>query len=111
MASRSASGAIFTNAAEGGRSIIEFYDTRDNPAVYRADKDALTTTSEAVLVADITYERPPRLPLRATTATTAGGAEIHFSRLPDFSFEVVEEPKDSPQLVGFARVASDWELY
>ena len=86
----------------GGGSEIKFYEARDNPSIFRRNPGELTTQHVAELVADVGDGDPPGVYQCSTlSATTAGGSEIQFSRLPDFAFEVVQEPKGSPELQSF----------
>ncbi len=93
--------AMFSRVGDGGE--IEFYVTRNNnPSVFRRAPGELTTQHVAVLVADVGEDDFPGVyQCSALKATTAGGSEIHFSQLPDFAFEVVQEPKGPPELQSF----------
>ncbi len=68
--------------------------------VYRANKDAVTTKSVALLVAEVGdadevgIYRCDRL-----FAKTASGRELLFDPLPEVEFEVVAEPESPVQLV------------
>lgn len=105
--------ATFSNEAEGGRDSVNFYELiPDDRPVHLADKDALTTESEAALYARITNEhRPGVYRCVILTGVTAGDEEIGFSRLPDLEFEVVPEPQDAPQLSGFDFADDGVDLY
>lgn len=80
---------------------VDFYETVDNPDVYRRDPGALVTEHTARLRADITAEHEPG-PYRcaAFSVVTAGGKRHPFSRFPHFGFEVVPEPEEQPALQG-----------
>lgn len=95
--------ALFSNEAEGGRETVEFWEKRyENPPVYRADKSALVTESTAVLYAEIPADLPAGVyNCVRLTATTGGGKELEFARLPRFTFEVTPEPANAPQLESF----------